>query len=355
MVQEILAASDSGRLHPVETRLAVVWPPQEWQSQGVILALSGGPDSVALFRAMLALCQNQPPTTRGFLVAHFNHCLRGPASDEDAQWVQDLCQRWGVPCQVGTPGSGEDLRTPTGHPSEALARKARYHFLRQLAETNGFRYVAAAHTADDQVETILHRVVRGTGIAGLAGMGWARPLSPAVSLIRPFLTFTRQELRQYLADLGQDYRQDVSNEDLRFTRNRIRRQLLPLLRDKFNPHVEDAILRLGRLAGEVSEWIHSEADRLLDQMAFQEGPRWVFRADRLAKLPSFLIREIFRSLWRQQGWPQQQMGQPEWELLVEAVHHAIGFPHSKPARWTLPGAIFVEAAAGHVRIFLLKR
>ncbi len=354
MAEESLAALGSGRLHPVETRLATVWPPQEWLSRGVILALSGGPDSVALFRAMLALRQDQSTDNGGLIVAHFNHRLRGPASDEDAQWVENLCQRWAVPCQIGSPRSADELMTQKGSPSEALARKARYQFLRQVAEQYGFRYVATAHTADDQVETILHRIFRGTGIAGLAGMSRARLLSPAVTLIRPFLSFSRQELRQYLADLGQDYRHDASNEDVRFTRNRIRRQLLPLLRDQFNPHVEEAVLRLGRLAGEVAEWIHTEAARQLKETAFHEGQTWVFRADRLAKLPNFLIREIFRSLWRQQGWPQQQMGQAEWELLVEAVRQAIHLPHQRLVRRTLPGAIFVEAVAGQVRVYPLK-
>jgi len=339
--------------HPVEGRLAELWPPEEWQEKGVLIALSGGPDSVALFRAMMALWPEKNPSLRGLMAAHFNHRLRGAASDEDAQWVQAICHQWGVPCHVGSPRSVDDLRTPTGRASEALARKARYQFLCQVAEEHGLRYVATAHTADDQVETILHRILRGTGIAGLAGMNRTRLLSPAVTLIRPFLTFTRAELRQYLADLGQPYRLDASNEDVRFTRNRIRRQLLPLLREQFNPHVAEAILRLGRLAGEVAEWIHQEAVQLLDQMAFPEGRGWVFRADRLAKLPNFLIREIFRSLWRQQGWPQQDMGQAEWDLLVQAVRQALSGPTAKIARWTLPGAILVEA--GHVQIRISPR
>ena len=336
--------------HSVEARLAELWPPEDWYQKGVVIALSGGPDSVALFRAMLALCPEKNPSLKGVMVAHFNHRLRGPASDEDAQWVQNLCHQWGVPCQVGTPRSVDDLRTPKGQPSEALARKARYAFLCRVAEQYGARYVATAHTADDQVETILHRILRGTGIAGLAGMRRARLLSPAVTLIRPFLTFTRAELRQYLADLGQEYRLDASNEDVRFTRNRIRHHLLPLLRGQFNPHVEEAILRLGRLAGEVAECIHQEAAQLLDQMATPEGRGWVFRADRFAKLPSFLIREIFRILWRQQGWSQQDMGQAEWDLLVQAVRQALSGPRGKIGRWTLPGAILVEAAHGQIRI-----
>lgn len=338
-------------LHPVEARLATVWPPQQWQSQGVILALSGGADSVALFRAMLAISPPGRECSGGWRVGHFNHRLRGSASDEDAQWVQKLCQSWAVPCQIGVPQSDQDLRSARGRTSEALARKARYAFLRQVAEQHGFRYVAVAHTADDQVETILHRIVRGTGLAGLAGMRRARPLSPAVSLVRPLLTFTRQELRQYLADVGQNYRQDASNEDLRFTRNRIRHQLVPLLQEQFNPKVEDAILRLGQVAGEVADWIHLQATRLLEETAFPEGKTWVFRADRLAGEPRFLLRELFRLLWIREGWPQQPMGQAEWELLAQAIPEARSAPYGKVARWTLPGAILVEAGHNTVRIY----
>src|SRR5262249_19663731 len=136
---------------------------------------------------------------------------------------------------------------------EAAARDARYHFLRSTAERLGARYVATGHTADDQVETILHHILRGSGLAGLAGVPRLRSPSAAVTLIRPLLTIERTEVEDYLRQLGQDYRCDASNLSTEHTRNRIRHELLPLLADRFNPHVRDALRRLGTLAGEAQE------------------------------------------------------------------------------------------------------
>ena len=147
--------------------------------------------------------------------------------------------------------------------SEATARTARYAFLQETAERFGARYVVTGHTADDQAETILHRIVRGTGIAGLAGMARVRPLGPAATLIRPLLDFRRLELLAYLTDLGQPFRSDSSNSDTAFTRNRIRCRLLPELAAEYNPGVVASLVRLGRLAGEVQ----SVVDALVEDLA----------------------------------------------------------------------------------------
>ncbi len=349
-MEQAVFLESSGELHPVEARLAETWPPEDWQSVGVVLAVSGGADSVALFRAMVSLWQKAAQPAPRVRVAHFNHRLRGVASEEDAQWVQNLCSTWNVPCSVGAPRSQGELLTRNGRPSEALARKARYLFLRQVAQKHGARYVATAHTADDQVETILHRIVRGTGMAGLAGMNRARTLTPAVSLIRPFLTFTRQELLQYLADIGQTYRQDASNENLQYTRNRIRLQVLPLLESQLNPKVREAILRLGRLAGEVQSWLEVQAAELLDRVCREQGEVVLLEPAPLAQSPPLLVRECFRLLWHRHDWPQQAMGQHEWTLLAEALKHALTCSAGTVSRWTLPGAIQVEVCTGQLRL-----
>jgi tRNA(Ile)-lysidine synthase len=124
-----------------------------------------------------------------------------------------------------------------GHPDgvEAAARAARYEFLQATAERLGARYVATAHTADDQAETVLHHIVRGTGLAGLAGMSRARSLGAAATLIRPLLSFRRRDVIEYLGALGQSYCEDTTNRDPAFTRSRIRHELLPLLASGLQP------------------------------------------------------------------------------------------------------------------------
>ena len=253
--------------HPLETRLAAAWPPPAWHDVTVLLAISGGADSVALLRAAVAL------KTAGegrLAAAHLNHQLRPGEADADEAMVVALCRRLGVACEVGRVQL--DLTGPAGGDGlEAAARQARYQFLEATAARLGARYVVTAHTADDQAETILHRIVRGTGIGGLAGMARTRPLGPT-TLIRPLLGFRRAELLAYLDDLGQSYRDDSSNQDIQFTRNRIRHELLPQLAEQFNAGVVDALLRLGSLAGEVQAVIDALTGELAERCVREEGP-----------------------------------------------------------------------------------
>src|SRR5262249_20572855 len=133
------------------------------------------------------------------------------------------------------------------------------------AEQVGARYVATGHTADDQVETVLHHILRGTGIDGLAGIRRTRAISPSVALVRPLLWARRSDVLSYLQALGQEFRIDRSNEDVRFTRNRIRNELLPELRQNFNQNVDDALLRLASQAAEAQQVISEAAGALMER------------------------------------------------------------------------------------------
>ena len=182
-------------------------------------------------------------------------------------------------------------------------------FCRDLAERHGARYLVTGHTADDQAETILHRIVRGTGLRGLAGMPRARSLSPAVSLLRPLLTLSRSAVHAYLAAIEQPYCSDESNCDPAFTRNRIRNQLLPLIQEEFNPQAIPAILRLGQLAGDVQQLVDQLAERqLTDCIAHASAECISLDCDRLRDVPDYLIRELLIQIWRDQDWPLQGMG-----------------------------------------------
>src|SRR5205823_11908216 len=125
----------------------------------------------------------------------------------------------------------------SGRGIEETARDERYRFLEVTAVAIGCRAIATAHTADDQAETILHHVLRGTGLAGLRGIPRARELASGITLIRPLLDLERSVVLDYLAKIGQDFRDDASNRDEAYTRNRIRHQLLPLLAREYNPHI----------------------------------------------------------------------------------------------------------------------
>ncbi|MEX0641299.1 MAG: tRNA lysidine(34) synthetase TilS [Pirellulales bacterium] len=308
----------------LERRLAESWPVEAWRDSHVVLAVSGGADSVALLRAMVAL-KGRGGGAGQLFTAHLHHGLRGEEADADAAWLATLCKQMGVPLEVAK-ADVASLAAQQGDGWEAAARAARYDFLRQTAERLGARFVATAHTADDQVETVLQRIVRGTGLAGLAGIPKVRPLSNSVALVRPLLTVERRDIVDYLAALGQDYRTDSSNDDSRYTRNRLRHELLPLLREWFNSDVDGALIRLATQADEAQHVVESLAARIARDcvaVEFEQVHCESHRAKRvqiacgpLAGQPAIIVREVCKVAWNDARWPLQAMGFHEWQLLA---------------------------------------
>ena len=319
--------------HPLERKFVECWSPENWRWTGVVLAVSGGVDSVALLRLMAAWCGVDRALLRVF---HLNHGLRGAESDGDEQFVVELCLRLGIACDTARVDMNAEARR-TGESIETASRCKRYELLQQVAEQHGVGYVATAHTADDQVETILQRIVRGTGLSGLSGMPRVRALGQAVTLMRPLLDFHRADLVDYLISLEQPFRLDASNADVRHTRNRIRHELLPLLRQGYNAGVDDALLRLGLLAHEVQRILDPEIARLREA-AVQTSARSEVRIDcrPLMAVDRFLVRELLISIWIDRSWPRQAMGFAQWEGLRSMIQD---ISESESPNRTLPGGI----------------
>lgn len=329
----------------VHSLLTESWPPDAWRDTGVVLAVSGGPDSVALLRAVMAVRREGKGRV---VVAHFNHRLRAEDADADEQFVCQLAEQFQLACRVGSmdqpPG-----KSHRGESLEGFVRKARYRFLKQVACELGARYVATGHTADDQVETILHRIVRGTGLRGLAGMPKLRRLNEAVSLVRPLLGVRRVEILAYLASLGQEFCRDATNDSLRWTRNRIRNRLLPQLAAEYNPRVTDALLRLGSLAAEAQGLVDRQAAELLQQAVREEpGGKVRIHCPRLAGQPALLVRELLVTVWRTRGWPLRAMGFRHWEELRQLIEAAGGSAACTAARRMFPGRVVVRAQPGEL-------
>ena len=307
--------------------MLIGWPKIDWEDRRVLLAVSGGADSVALLRAMHRL------KTGGdgqLLIAHFNHQLRGAASDADERFVVELAGELGVSVTVREHASA--ISTPAA--DEESLRNARYQFLQQTAEQLGARYVATAHTADDQVETVLHRILRGTGVAGLSGIPRTRSLGDAVVILRPMLGITRTEVLEYLRSLGQPYCEDASNQNADYTRNRIRHELLPQLAKDFNPAVRESILRLSQLASESQGIVDQLVEELLeDRVQFLSPTNVSVDCSRFGVANQSLVRALLTALWRRQSWPLADMGYREWDRLAE-------FSVSEhPQSIELPGAV----------------
>jgi len=298
----------------------------QWRDVHVVLAVSGGADSMALLRAartVKSICGG-----KGRLhVVHVDHRLRGPESTADAQWLARQCELLKTPLTI-CQGDVRPLAMAQGDGVEAAARDQRYQLLTQTAEQIGARYVVTGHTSDDQVETVLFRLLRGSGLRGISGIRGNRPLSHSVTLVRPLLDCWRRDLVKYLNSLGQPFREDLTNNDTHFTRNRIRLDLLPRLRSDYNKKIDAALLRLAHQAAAATQRIEGEAQQLLARCAMPIDPRstdalatgteavLILRTAPLARQSELLACEAIRLAWRQAHLPEQAMSQHWWQKLA---------------------------------------
>ena len=295
-------------LEQVERRLA------RWAALGPggvwVVGVSGGSDSVGLLHVL-----NQAAVKAGLRlsVAHLDHGARGEASREDAAFVERLAKALGLPFDLGRWQSSRP-----GH-FEADARRARYQWLLETARARGATALAVGHTRDDQAETVLHRIIRGTGIHGLAGIPKKRELGPGVTLVRPLLDVSREQIRAYLETLGQPFREDASNEDASRTRARLRQDLLPKLAAEYNPRVAEGLVNLARLAKEsmrANQKRLEEAEREAACVLPGERDMLRFDCERLTRYSSYLRAEVLRLAWRRVGWPEAGMDAKRWRRLA---------------------------------------
>ena len=305
-------------MHPLESQLAASWPPERWLDVTVVVAVSGGPDSVALLRAMHQLSQTGDrdairEAAGRLIVAHFNHGWRGEDSELDQRFVQQLAAHLQLSCCTQRAELSSDR-------SEETARSQRYEFLKRTAHEQGARFVVTAHTRNDQIETVLHRILRGSGIAGLSGIPRVRELSSGLSLIRPMLPLDRAQVAAYLTEIDQSAREDASNQDPVFTRNRIRHELLPQLRSQFNPQVDNAVLRLSNLAGEYQSLIEALAMEQFERSVQLLSPECATIAiDPLRSAHSVVRRALLMVVWQRMHWPMQAMSEPTWRNLEQLI------------------------------------
>jgi len=226
----------------------------------IAVAVSGGADSVALLRVLLELREELGIVLS---VAHFHHGIRGAEADADREFVSDLPGQFGLEVHLGS-GDAPAFAREQGVSLETAARELRHRWFAALLAEGKADKIATAHTLDDQAETVLMRIIRGTGSRGLSGIS---PLHSEKKLVRPFLQTRRGEIEQYLRERNQPWRNDSTNQNLAHTRNRIRHELLPLLEQHFNPAVRQNLADLAELARAEAEYWEREmrvlATRLL--------------------------------------------------------------------------------------------
>lgn len=257
----------------------------------VVVAVSGGPDSVALLHVLYLL---RSELDLSLHVAHLNHMFRGAEAEADALFVAGLADRYGLPATV------ESYNVPAYRAEKRLsgqeaAREVRYRFLKETADRVGASRIALAHQADDQAETILLNFLRGAGVAGLKGI---LPVREGL-YIRPLLNIRRHEIEHYCAGRNLLYRRDPSNLKPVYTRNKIRLKLMPLLEREYNPGLVPNLLRLGEICREEDICLEELAERSFQEALVEAAEGLVIlRLSVLEETPPALRRRLLRRAWQ---------------------------------------------------------
>ncbi len=256
----------------------------------VVAALSGGPDSVALLDSLLRAARKPGMTV---VAAHLDHALRKD-SRADAQFCEELCDRLKVRLRSGRSRPTASAMREGG--LEEAARLTRYSFLRRVAREEHASAIVLGHTLDDQAETVLMRLVRGSGALGLSAM---KPWDG--ELLRPLLDSRREAVMAHLSAYRLPYRSDPTNTDTAFMRNRVRHELIPLLEQKFNPNIAEALGRTARTLAEEHSALREVAAQLLDRAAASSVEGAAFELSVLKSAPEGLGKTALREALRRFG------------------------------------------------------
>ncbi len=300
----------------------------------VLAAVSGGPDSVCLLNILNALSNELGIELH---VAHLNHRLRGKESEADARYVAQLVERLGIPSTIEE-RDVKAYRALRRNSLEEAAREVRYTFFAETAAILGTDCVAVGHTSDDNVETILLHLVRGTGTRGLRGLQprttW-RSEDKSIEVIRPLLCISREETVDYCRKNNLEPRIDSSNLTMSPLRNRIRHELLPLL-ESYNERVTDALLRTARIAGDELDFLDREISRLWDSIVRLQGETVALDKEGLLALPPALQRHLLRKAIEDVSGSLKDIETRHIEDILEALKKPAGKKLNLPA-----GLVFI--------------
>jgi tRNA(Ile)-lysidine synthase len=295
----------------------------------VLVGVSGGPDSVALLHCLVALSGKW---ALHLVVGHLNHRLRGEAADQEAAFVERLASRLGVPCEVGS----RDVASYSAEHRLSIqeaARAVRYAFYEDVAAGHGARKIALGHQADDNAESILIYLLRGTGPRGLAGIPPVRD----GRFIRPLIDLSRTQIVQFLEQRGFEYVRDDSNLDPKYLRTRIRHELLPLLKDNFNPKIVHALTRLASIVRQEEDFLNLQTRGVFQEVVLeQKMNRLTLSASGLARLHSALLQRLVRQAVLSVRGNLKRLGHSHVEAVVRLVRGPL-----PSGRLDLPNGVWV--------------
>jgi tRNA(Ile)-lysidine synthase len=345
----------------------------------VLVAVSGGPDSVALLHI---LCELRQEFALHLEVAHLQHGIRGEEAKEDARFVRELAQRLSLPAHIKEVDIPR-MRSEAGKGNiEALARRERYRFFADVARQRRLNKIATAHTRDDQAETVLMWLLRGAGRKGLGGMAPRQSINVAdaesskgVTIIRPLLDLTKDEILNFLKQKGFDYRLDRSNEDTAYLRNWIRLELMPRLKERIDSRLTTRLAQLAEVLRDEETLLNTLAQKELEALEAKTA----LSRERFLRQPKAMQRRVLR-LWIEAarghlrgldfdhaeallgliaaGPPQSRFSIPGgWELIkeYETLRLAKAAPRSPPVCYSYPLAIEGEIEVREAGVKILSQ
>ncbi|MFH1853951.1 MAG: tRNA lysidine(34) synthetase TilS [Candidatus Omnitrophota bacterium] len=299
----------------------------------ILIGLSGGPDSVALLRALILIRQEYELK---LYIAHMDHMFRGNESREDRKFCEALAGSLNLPIfceEKNIPKIANEKKIS----SEEAARFERYDFFFKIARENKIDKIAVGHTRDDQAETILMRLVRGSGMSGLGGMNPVKEINGMI-IIRPLIDITRREIEDFIKEHRLECRHDSSNDKNIFTRNKVRHELIPFLEDKFNPNIKEILVNTAENLRAENEFLDKFSRRKL-KIISRKNRRGEIVLDikKLKKQPSAIKKRILRSALKELKGDLRRFTYQHWKEMD-------GLIGNRPANSIvdLPGGIDIK-------------
>jgi tRNA(Ile)-lysidine synthase len=301
------------------------------QGERILIAVSGGQDSVCLLRLLLDLRTKWHWT---LAIAHCDHAW--PTDEGIAEHVKNLAQAWQLPYFAKVAVNLKE--------TEAAAREWRYQALIAIAQEQHFSLIVTGHTQSDRAETLLYNLIRGAGSNGLQALGWQRPLTSEIQLLRPLLEITREETGYCCQQLQLPLWEDVLNEKLDYARNRIRQQLIPYLQSQFNPQVEKNLAQTVDILQAEVDYLEQVSNQLWPDIASQEGQS--LNRSKLREIPLALQRRIIRRFLQQRLQKSPTFEQIEALIfLITAPNRSCSssLPHNSLVQVQGENLIFIQA------------
>jgi len=254
----------------------------------IIVGVSGGPDSVCLLKVLLEIKDEFKLT---LIAVHVNHGLRGPEADHDQSYVEELCNSWGIPVNTYFVDI-KALSKKMGVSEEEAGRDARYRIFNRVLKNTGSNCIAVAHNRDDQAETVMLNILRGSGLDGLCGMAMKQG-----EIIRPLLNISRKQIIEYLESNKIRYCTDSSNKSYEYTRNRVRNELFPEIKRLFDIDPVNQLYRLSNLVNEDRDILEQVARNSFDAIVLSDEDDVVLSATGLRSLSNAIVKRIIRMAW----------------------------------------------------------